>query len=251
MGIAVAQSKYNRIFSGTSDSDSFSSAVTAGGTVAVLIYGVNNSVGYDVTSVTDNQGNTYTLIKSAGSNNGKAVIAWATNVTASGTFTVTINHPTSSSVGYTIAEVSGAASSSFDVSAVGDLAGASSTDANATTATTAQANEIVLAVMGINGGNSPGWSITGPGGFTNMGLEQGSGFTAPPYSSDYKVVSSVGTQAVQYTHTDLDGSHSWSIVVATFKDATPGGGGGNTALDSDAAHLLIPMQPANVVTVWM
>src|SRR5262245_1664982 len=52
-------------------------------------------LGADINSVVDNQGNAYTLIKSALAGQERSFIAFCPNVQASGPFTITINMPLS------------------------------------------------------------------------------------------------------------------------------------------------------------
>jgi hypothetical protein len=195
--------------SGTSISRAFGSNVTAGSTIVVLIASVYWSQGTpaNVGTVSDNQGNTYSVIYGGDMPNSANLghyIAYATNV-AAGATTVTVALTTSGttpSLSLVISEHSGlAAGSAYDVGAFEQGANSSSTTLNlGPTATTNQADEVVF----IGGLHS---SATTPNathsGFTSEGFFAGS--TNIPFVAASKYITSVGAQS---------GSIVWASSVA-------------------------------------
>jgi len=206
----------------TSASGSFRVTPTAGNMVAVLVGGWDSG-GFTISSLTDNQGNTYTKrAEPASSVNSSRCSIWTCeNIAASGTFTITI---TSSSAGSyieaTMIEVEGAdTSASTDVTATATGTN-TSTDANVTAGgNIAQANELWLAccTIGITSSTNVGLETPTNVGWFNIRRNQNfSGNVA--FSADYYVSGAVATPAVQYSHNATTGaSNGWTCALLTIK----------------------------------
>jgi hypothetical protein len=238
MAIATGQtiSKQSNVEAGSTASASFGTAPAAGSLVLIGLVGWHDS-GYDVTSVTDNKGNAYTIVKAAVAGRQRAVIAYAENVSSGGTFTVTINNAGGSGnyLSWAAIEVTGvAASSSADQTSTATDAGPQANDATVTTGATVTANELVFAVMSLSSSGSSNLHITSPGGYTNLASEQD--FAAQNgFSADYKIISATGAQTAAWAHDDATGtdnpspggsSYGWTAAIATFKEA----GGASSSL---------------------
>jgi hypothetical protein len=202
---------------GSSSAFSFGTLPASGSAVFVTIFGFN-SLGYNAT-VTDNQGNSYSVVSSdpGFSNRTRALIAYAANVTSSGTFTVTINH-TQGSGNYLIARATSftglATSSLLDQTGTNvDEFGPTPATVQTTGATTV-ANELVIAVASIT--DAADAAISTPSRYTEIMLENDFGLHATGEAA-YMIVSSTGTQSASWTH---GGGYAWTAVIATFKEPT-------------------------------
>jgi hypothetical protein len=182
----------------------------------------NNGGGIGTSAVTDSQGNTWTRVSSAANVLGvSTAIFWAVaGSSAADTVTLTVGageFPTLAifEVGITTAPAS------FDVQSSG-TAGGGSAFATGTTGTLAKADEIAFACSSHNGGTA---TPTVDSGFTlasaGAGLETNS--ANEPIASAYKVLSATTGTGCTFTWT----TGAWAACVATFKDAS-GGGGGST-----------------------
>lgn len=213
--------------SGTSSSASFGTLPAAGSLVVVEIFGWHGSA-FDLTSVTDNQGNTYTLLKTVtasksvgGASTTRGCIAYATNVASSGTFTITINGLGSGSyLTWGAQEWTGiTTSSAADQSA--QAASDSSSPVAVTTGTTTQADELVVAVIAAAGRTTNAGIDDPPSGYTSL-------FAQQDYANHnageacYKIISATGAQTASWAVSALDGSFECDANIITFKAA--GGG---------------------------
>ncbi len=218
----IVQSRSIRGENITSTTGTFRNTPTAGNMVAVLVGGWDSG-GFTISSLTDNQGNTYTKrAEPASSVNSSRCSIWTCeNIAASGTFTITI---TSSSAGSyieaTMIEIEGAdTSSSTDVTATATGTN-TATDANVTAGgNIAQANELWLSccTIGISSSTNVGLLTPTNVDWYNIRVNQNfSGNVA--FSADYYVSSSVVTPAVQYSHNATTGAgNGWTCALLTIK----------------------------------
>ncbi len=198
---------------------SFASTPAPGNTVVALCsYFGSANANYDITSVVDNQGNTYTKsVDSSFDANGLGVCIWtATNVVASGTFTVTAAAVAGYSPFITIAVVEVASVNKVDLA----VSGFANTNTNPTlgpTANTAVANEIVLAITALNASSNP-TSVSSPTGYTNVTAYQ-NGTASVPFSVDYRITSSVESENPTWTSTA--GSYSdWAAALVSLYEVS-------------------------------
>ena len=152
---SLVQTKAVQVLNGNTGVFSFDVNPTATNLVVVAVFGRNaaNMV-FPTNAVTDNQGNTYTRSKHVSLGIRSCAIFYCGNVTASGTFTITIA-PTTTSLNYFEAvafEVAGMATTSVADSIDGNTGGASPSTQAATPLNT-QADEFAVAVCSVN--NSP------------------------------------------------------------------------------------------------
>ncbi len=218
----IVQSRSIRGANITSATGTFRNTPTAGNMVAVLVGGWDSG-GFTISSLTDNQGNTYTKRVEPGSsvNSSRCSIWTCENIAASGTFTITI---TSSSAGSYIEasmiEIEGAnTSSSTDVTA-SNTATNTSTDANVTAGgAIAQANELWLSCCTIGISSSTNVGLTTPTNVDWYNIRVNQNFSGNvAFSADYYVSSSVVTPSVQYSHNATTGaSNGWTCALLTIK----------------------------------
>lgn len=197
---------------------SFGSLPSSGNAVIVTTSCWNASVDCNVSSVTDNQGNTYTqavcLQQDTGVANNQACIYYAIPIgTPSGTFTVTANASASTYFEVIAVEYSGVSTTSpVDVTkSAKNTTGTSDTGASSSTT---QANELAVCVSSVSANNSS-LSYTTPTGYTRRGIQNNATTTIGFESSD-KILSATDAQQCAWTHstTSMDG---WAAVLATFK----------------------------------
>lgn len=207
--IVYVQSAITRKSNAGNPAVSFSATPTVGNLVvaAVACYSASNC---NVTSVTDNQANTYTVIaKNVAYFSTQATVSlYYTVVTASsGTFTVTANLTASSDSTLAVAEYSGVAQSSpVDISTT---ATGSSTAATATMTTT-NANDLLIQVVGIGGS---GAAPTAGSGFTMR--QSSSGSLSESIGLQDQVVTTAGSKTASMTTPDS----GWATVFVAFKQA--------------------------------
>ncbi len=165
----------------------FSSSVTTGNSILVVIFGYINTTATTV-SLSDTESNTYTcdllnaynsgssnVISNPGSNNVPAGVSWvgiwrASNVTGGSTFkvTITLGGSVQGLFAATAWEVSGlAATSPVDVTA--NSAGASGSPSSSTFTTAYPTDLVLTAAAGTGGTTAP--TFTAPSGYTAFGSE--------------------------------------------------------------------------------
>lgn len=194
----------------------FAATPAVGNYIVVLISGWNAGT-FGVTSVTDNQGNTYSRAGAQPASSGlcRADIWYAKATTASGTFTVTVNCGSGSYLEWIASEVSGlAATSPADAGA--EANSATGDAAVGPTATLAQTSEIVFAVAAV-ANNDTNITITTPSGYTNLAINQDATATIGMEAS-YKIVSATTAVSASWTH-DNTAQDGWVAKIATFKAA--------------------------------
>lgn len=167
-----------------------------------------------ITSITDTALNTYVKVFSVANNNAVSLDIWyAANISAVGSNVVTA-HRVSAAAGTIIAaEYTGVASAApLDVST--NAPGASTAAAaSGTTATTVQANELVIGAVG--SGVLGTTSATLGSGFTNLLLQSISGnFVA----QESKVAPAIGTQSAAFTLNSA--SDYWVCGCVVFRGAS-------------------------------
>jgi len=181
---------------------------TGSGDLLVLTVKDRSSSLTNVTGVSDSGHNTWT--KAASTQNGQAddEIWYVANSASITSVTVTVSG--SASVAMTVVDVSGATATPLDRTMT--ASGSSTAPSTGTTATTAQASEIVVADIGWN-------STVTPSGLT-------AGYTAAPLQQStvssnqtgeetaWLVVTTTGVQSLAAT---LSGSVAWVGAIATFK----------------------------------
>lgn len=184
-----------------------SSATTLGNT---LFLGVRSAASIHISSVTDTQGNTWTVDAYSGAANNAGNLVRCSNAKALSTSdSVTINFSGASSVPCaTLVEFSGLGASPPDQTATANGSG-STTLAVGPTGTTTQANELALTV--IAGGNA---TYTPPTGWTAVP----SGQSTNTQDLAYLILSS--TQTVSGTWT-CNISPSMGAVIATYETPAP------------------------------
>ena len=203
---------------------SFASLPSAGNMIVVLVSAWRSSAA-NISSVTDNQGNTYTkAIDRNGGNGGlsEASIWYCASIgSPSGIHTITTN-ATAGVDNYIVviaSEVSGQdtsapldASTSAAISTTGDVA-------TGTTGTLSQANEIVFIAASVSGSSS-NITIDTPATYTRIGVQQDSN-TYIGFEGSYKIVAATTAVVGQWSH-DNTGQDEASGVIATFKAAAGG-----------------------------
>lgn len=187
-----------------------------------------------ITSITDTSGNTYSLDRTFDNNTGDLVSngcaafngthlsevwsAHSVNALVSGntiTITYNINPPSRAA---SANEFSGLASSSTLDKSAGTF-GSGTAAASPLTATTSQADELVVGAIGVEGPSGDTFTLgSGFSSSTRSGTSGGSAVTNVTSNPEYKIVSTTGTYLADGT---LGTSRNWVAVVVTYKAALP------------------------------
>lgn len=214
MAISLAQTQsgnsggYNN-----TNAQTFGSDITAGN---FIVLAITAGVAETIDSVVDTRSNSYTLVTSDASAERTTWLYYAQNI-AGGSCTITVTFGSGQFPDSIVQarEYSGLATSSvLDVSVSAD----SGTDyvnshPSGTTATTTQADELAIAVVGSSGSTSPVFTV--PSGYGNL-LEQ-DGFDAFTYSAIAdRILTATGTQSATFGSTEFVRSQT---ILATFKEA--------------------------------
>lgn len=196
-------------FNGAS-STSFATLPVAGNTIIVTVGGY---ISGGISSVTDNQGNLYTLVLQ----NSDVWIYAAYNIgTPSGTFTITITPVNSGNYWiWGALEYTG-------INAVDQTGTATSTTTSntvTTTGATTRANELVVAALKLDGaGTSWTTNVTHDGSYTEQFLQNAMTPTTVAFSAVTKLQAATGTPSHQWTYTaNPGGSYTTFAAMATFK----------------------------------
>lgn len=214
-----------------SASTSFSSTPTVGGTVLVTgTYSPSFGTPPTGVSITDNQGNTYSVLRSVSSiGDSGAFIGYAAIGTASGTFTVTATVTGGSAdagVMVSAQEWSGLDNTGLlDQQGAATLAFGTGTDQTVTASgVNAAADRVVIGVLASRNSasissvqNSP--PITG---YTNIYARLTVSFGEPGGLAAYKIVSATETSSVNWGEV-TDGGFISALQIATFAVAAGGG----------------------------
>lgn len=211
-----------------SASGSFASLPAAGNCVMVPI-SINHDPSHANTSVTDNQSNTYTKQAQMLDNKNQADLFADFSIgSPSGTFTVTVSPAFTSNnyITFVLLEISGLQTTSvLDQTATANIASPATSTTVGPTGTTAQADELVVAVLSTETGDT-NLNLTVPSGYTEIATEQ-NGNSLAGHQSAYKIVTATGTQSATWTH---DGTANTGSLIATFKAAAAGGSASRQAL---------------------
>lgn len=172
-----------------------------------------------VSSVTDNKGNTYTLIGPYATSTDNVYIAYKANASVGTGTIITVNAAAGSFFAVCPACYSGLATvTPFDKEMHG--AGNSAALNSGATATTTQANELVLCTGTLSSGSDLGFGASGS--FTMRSSENFASTGGVCFLED-QIVSATGAQTGVATSGGNTGL--WTCLVATFADTTIGGGG--------------------------
>lgn len=208
----------------------FGSTPTAGHGIIVIVSSNETSSSGALTiwragDVTDNQGNTYTLLAASqvgGDFSEKLSIAiyYCANAAASGTFTITASaNGTNSRAWGTAVEADIATSTPADKSSTNT--GSSSTPSTGSTGTLSQADELIIAGWVAYTTFQSGTIAIDNAGYTEILEEQSSGAgTQNPGEVDYKVVAATTAETVTWT---WERSNTWVGVIGTFKGPAAAG----------------------------
>lgn len=226
MPTRVQSTGKGRVQSGASATLTFGSLPEVGNLILVMVEGFTQvGNGWDAGDVTDNQGHTYALAitRSHSNSNPCAAIYYTVVATSSGTFTITLNQ-TAGSDWTAGSAVEYAADTSWDSgSCLTQSAGATGTGtaiATGSTAGSAAADEVAVAVCGIGATQasitvesvSPAWVEE---------HEELSWTQYVPGEGNTRVLTGSGTQSASWTAAS---SGNWAAVVATFQQVAAGGG---------------------------
>jgi hypothetical protein len=213
---------------GTASAVSFTALPSAGDLVLVFISYYESGASPTISSITDNQGNTYNPVGVTAAFAGahtKLAIYYAENIGApSGTYTITVNFGALShdTVVYAVSFSGIATSSSLRGTPQTATGNDTPVDANVTSDPNPQAGDLLIAAACAAVAGSTNVHFAGATGFTNMAVYQD--YTDyNSLSADYKTAVG-GAETATYSHdstaTPGDG---WGAVIAAFKPASGGG----------------------------
>lgn len=200
--------------SASSCSTSFASLPFGGSGIVAAWSCWNATADCNSTSVTDNQGNSYTFSCSTDTaGNSQACLAKAFSIgSPSGTFTVTVN--AAASTAFEVVAMEYTFPSAADVTKSANAA--SGTADTGTSAATAQADELSICVMSQSSADT-NINVTTPAGYTRRGVQQNANSTIGFEASD-NVLSATGTQQCAWSH-DTVGMAGWAAHLVTIKAA--------------------------------
>jgi hypothetical protein len=184
------------------------SAIAAGDLILVAIAN-HNSAAVVPDSVTDSAGNTYTLLTAANSSAVSAALAYCSNATAlPAGGTITVSYSTSRHIAMRAYTVGTMATSAFDVSAA-NAAGSGTSASVGPSATTSQADALVVAVFGYQNSRT----FTAGSGYT-AGMKTETATTVRGVVAEWKTVAATGAQTADGT---WSASTTYAGVVGAFK----------------------------------
>lgn len=215
MTIAIVQTLAKTKGTGTSlTSGSWGSNITVGSHILVMVW----TSGFDVpSSITDTRGNTYAQNIATSDNDSLVTVSiWRARVATGGSATVTVNMPGSRNIVFGAVEVSGLTTSPDDQSASRNSLSSSSTTPSTSNFTTAQANELLVAVCV----NTTAFSqvFTEPTSFTSQVQEDNSALNSVAGDGATRIVVATATYNPTWT---LSFSDNWAAVAASYKAAPP------------------------------
>lgn len=225
---AWVQSTNGNTLSGSSYAlTAFGSNVTAGNLIVVAV----EALSLTVSSVTDNQSNTYQKAVSK-LNSLDSELWYAYNVGGGNKPTITVNLSSAGSSAAIAQEFSGIVSASNPLDQTASNSGSSGSPSSGTTAITSQGEELIVAAAALGGSLSVG---TGYSNFVN----KADGGAGNDCGMESKVASSTGTQSATFGGS----SASWASTIATFKaytapliDALSATGGHDAAQFADVTN---------------
>jgi len=205
---------------------SFGTLPAAGSVVCATFWAWAND-DFDISTVTDNQANTYVVTKTAVVAKSRAVIACAPNVNSSGTFTITLT-PTNAGGVYSVVSAASfteiQTSSPIDQTASAIDAGPQANDATVTSGATTVDDEVVIAVAIIASVGDAALTITTPAGYTAIAVEQDNNAHLGGQAS-YLIVAATGAQTATWSHDDVGSTadDGWGAVIVTLKGIVAAG----------------------------
>ncbi len=205
----------------TSVNVSITNAPTVGNTIIVSVATDYSSGSMPGTPCTDDVGNTYTVdvqqLHGSPPNRPFVMICSAEIATGQVPATITISHHDAYNRVVQVHEFSGIASAPAGDKA-NSAVGSSTSPSSGATATTTQADELVVGAVSVAGPSSD--SFTADGNFSGgpFRLSQDSGSYPRTLNTEYRIVSATGT----YTYAPTLGtSRLWADAIATYKAAAP------------------------------
>jgi hypothetical protein len=210
---------------------------TNGNTLTVTISGWHAS-GFSASGVSDNNGNTYSLVYDSGAISGGSRIlvyaAWAYNGTGAPTVTVANVQASANFLTWSVQEFSGLLTSGYEAAASALATGATSgVDAVVTAAAAnTDANSLVFALLVYPTGTTI--TISTPSGYTALYNEGDSGDLAA--QGGYKIVSASTAQTASWSYDDT--AVTWGAAVVVLAGARGVGWteGAGTSLASDEVN---------------
>lgn len=217
MALAVVQTKTGATtaITATTVAATWSGNTTSGN---LIIVGLAGGIQH-VSSITDSQGNTYTVADTGHFSFSMCEIWYAKNITGGTTPTVTATLASGEPATIHLYEVSGADTTSpLDVHANASGNGVTANTPTVTSGATSNANDIVFAVGGVFlGAGTDAFSVgAGYTDFTSTNSTPTVGITVSSGAED-KIVSATGAQTATFGLSFT--SATWEITLATFKQA--------------------------------
>lgn len=205
---------------GTSISVTVPAAGVKAGNSIIVTFAMDSTSGS--VSVSDTAGNTYNLDADTGVyvTYVRTLIFSAHNVTAlvSGN-TITVTHPSVNARAVSANEFSGLAkTSALALDKTSTATGDSTTPSSGSTATTTQADELLIGAIGVEG--PLGDTFTAGSGYTALPRDGTTGASASSnitINPEYRIVSATGTYVADGTLSD---ARKWAAAIATYKMLT-------------------------------
>lgn len=242
MAVAVARVSTAAVANGNATVfTSFATLPAAGSDIVATGAYYHNTAGGFSAGVSDNQGGTtgsYSQsaykVQAEGSESENALIRFRENISSpSGTFTVQFDgggFVTYWAVG--AIEVTGLATTPLDVTATNGAVGgtASVSPTSGTTATTAVADSIAVAVVGVNSASTA--DMATPSGYSTI-FNSANGAVSEVGNGAYKILAATGAQSASWPTITAGGSpNTWAAAIAVYKGT---GGGGGPTIDTQPA----------------
>lgn len=184
---------------------------TVSGNVLVVQAVTNAGNLGNTTSVSDNFGNTFTLIKEITNGDSAHSLWYAENIVGGFGHTITMVYNTSQAdhAAIEIQEFSGSNGATGTLDQVASARGTGTSVSTGATATTTQAGEFVVVSTTMDSSTT----VSQGSGYSNL-TSNGSGGSDCAVAMESKTVSSTGAQTGTFT---LNHSRDWTAIVATFK----------------------------------
>lgn len=238
--------------SGTSKSSASSIAFTCSGTAAigdtVIVSYVGSTTTSAVSSVTDTQGNTYTVLSDVAGTTSRIAIAGSVLTTALTTSDViTVNLAAASSVRVVAGNDFSGLTLTQDVTAV-TAHGTSSTPSTGASAATTTANTLTFGAFGVSNGTASGTFTQGTGFTLDQAATTGTSGTNRSLGTEHRINSSTGTQTANGSYGT---SMAWDAleVVLQAAAATTAKSASDSATATDAIAGSANVGPGYVAAV--
>jgi outer membrane protein assembly factor BamB len=212
-GISLVQAtaKFNTASGTSTTSPAFGSNPVVGNRIIVLAWAYNNTT--PTLTASDNKGNTYTADAQISTGIQNAAIFSAPVTLTGASFTVTVTSATGASQIEAVAmEYSGLGARDQ----TGTITGTAASPTVSTAGATADANQLVVSVLGIDQPGVVFTSITPATGWTDRATQLNNSGNTGGEGSD-KIVTSTGVQT--QTWTTNPASTAWAAVIATYHPA--------------------------------